>query len=137
MTALFTAKATAKGGRSGHIASDDGILDYDLVMPNEKKGGETGTNPEQMFAAGYAACFGGALELVAKKQGIDLESEVEGRVSLIKDESDGGFKIGVQLVVSAGGLEKEKAEELVKAAHEFCPYSKATRGNIDVDLQVK
>lgn len=134
MTALFTAKATAKGGRSGHVTSDDGILDYDLVMPNEKKEGETGTNPEQLFAAGYAACFGGALELVAKKQGIDLESEVEGRVSLIKDESDGGFKIGVQLVVSASGLEKEKAEELVKAAHEFCPYSKATRGNIDVDL---
>ncbi|WFA06635.1 organic hydroperoxide resistance protein [Bacillus sp. HSf4] len=137
MTTLFTAKVTAKGGRSGHVQSDDGVLDYNIVMPNEKKEGESGTNPEQLFAAGYAACFGGALEHVAKEQGIDFDSEVEGRVSLMKDESDGGFKLGVQLIVAAKGLEKEKAEELVKAAHDFCPYSKAMRGNIDVSLEVK
>lgn len=137
MTVLFTAKVTAKGGRSGHVKSDDGVLDYNIVMPNQKTGGESGTNPEQLFAAGYAACFGGALEHVAKKQGIEIDSEVEGRVSLLKDENDGGFKLGVQLLVSTGGLEKEKALELVKAAHDFCPYSKATRGNIDVDLEVK
>ncbi|OMI28569.1 Organic hydroperoxide resistance protein OhrA [Bacillus haynesii] len=137
MTALFTAKVTAKGGRSGHVQSDDGVLDHNIVMPNEKKEGESGTNPEQLFAAGYAACFGGALEHVAKQKGIDIDSEVEGHVSLLKDESDGGFKIGVKLIVTSGGVEKEKVKELVEAAHDFCPYSKATRGNIDVSLEVK
>ncbi|MEC1301486.1 Ohr family peroxiredoxin, partial [Bacillus paralicheniformis] len=106
MTAIFTAKVTAKGGRSGHVKSDDGVLDHNIVMPNEKKDGESGTNPEQLFAAGYAACFGGALEHVAKQKGIDIDSEVEGHVSLLKDESDGGFKIGVKLIVTSGGVDK-------------------------------
>ncbi|MED0772755.1 Organic hydroperoxide resistance protein OhrA [Bacillus siamensis] len=135
--ALFTAKATAVGGRSGHIKSEDGVLDFDIIMPNAKKDGETGTNPEQLFAAGYAACFGGALELAAKKQNIDLTSEIEGQVSLLKDESDGGYKIGVTLVIDTKDLDKETAEKLVHAAHEFCPYSKATRGNVDVKLELK
>lgn len=135
--ALFTSKATAVGGRAGHIKSDDGVLDFNVVMPNEKKDGETGTNPEQLFAAGYAACFGGALELAAKKQKIDMKSEIEGQVSLMKDESDGGFKIGVTLVIDTKGLDKETAQKLVQAAHEFCPYSKATRGNVDVKLELK
>ncbi|MEW4023426.1 organic hydroperoxide resistance protein [Bacillus sp. CIS52] len=135
--ALFTAKATAVGGRSGHIKSEDGVLDFDIIMPNAKKDGETGTNPEQLFAAGYAACFGGALELAAKKQNIDLTSEIEGQVSLLKDESDGGYKIGVTLVIDTKDLDKETAEKLVQAAHEFCPYSKATRGNVDVKLELK
>ncbi|MBD0405970.1 organic hydroperoxide resistance protein [Bacillus sp. 1021] len=135
--ALFTAKATAVGGRSGHIKSEDGVLDFDIIMPNAKKDGETGTNPEQLFAAGYAACFGGALELAAKKQSIDLTSEIEGQVSLLKDESDGGYKIGVTLVIDTKDLDKETAEKLVHAAHEFCPYSKATRGNVDVKLELK
>ncbi|AME05577.1 organic hydroperoxide resistance protein [Bacillus siamensis] len=135
--ALFTAKATAVGGRSGHIKSEDGVLDFDIIMPNAKKDGETGTNPEQLFAAGYAACFGGALELAAKKQNIDMTSEIEGQVSLLKDESDGGYKIGVTLVIDTKDLDKETAEKLVHAAHEFCPYSKATRGNVDVKLELK
>ncbi|MCC2929557.1 organic hydroperoxide resistance protein [Bacillus mojavensis] len=135
--ALFTAKATARGGRSGHIQSDDGVLDFDIVMPNAKKEGQTGTNPEQLFAAGYAACFGGALEHVAKEQNIDIDSEIEGQVSLMKDEKDGGFKIGVTLVVNTKGLDRDQAQELVEAAHEFCPYSKATRGNVDVKLELK
>ncbi|MEW4058110.1 organic hydroperoxide resistance protein [Bacillus siamensis] len=135
--ALFTAKVTAVGGRSGHIKSEDGVLDFDIIMPNAKKDGETGTNPEQLFAAGYAACFGGALELAAKKQNIDLTSEIEGQVSLLKDESDGGYKIGVTLVIDTKDLDKETAEKLVHAAHEFCPYSKATRGNVDVKLELK
>ncbi|MFT7819970.1 organic hydroperoxide resistance protein [Bacillus siamensis] len=135
--ALFTAKATAVGGRSGHIKSEDGVLDFDIIMPNAKKDGETGTNPEQLFAAGYAACFGGALELAAKKQNIDLTSEIEGQVSLLKDESDGGYKIGVTLVIDTKDLDKETAEKLVQAAHEFCPYSKATRGNVEVKLELK
>ncbi|MGE6631102.1 organic hydroperoxide resistance protein [Bacillus sp. NPDC077027] len=136
MKPIFTAKVTAKGGRAGHVKSADGVIDYDIVMPNVKKEEETGTNPEQLFAAGYASCFGGALEHVAKKQGIEMNSEVEGHVSLLKDESDGGFKIGVKLIVSAQGLDHQQAKELVDAAHEFCPYSKATRGNIDVELDV-
>ncbi|MCC9023673.1 organic hydroperoxide resistance protein [Bacillus nakamurai] len=135
--ALFTSKATAVGGRAGHIKSDDGVLDFNVVMPNEKKDGDTGTNPEQLFAAGYAACFGGALELAAKKHKIDMKSEIEGQVSLMKDESDGGFKIGVTLVIDTKGLDKETAQKLVQAAHEFCPYSKATRGNVDVKLELK
>lgn len=102
--ALFTAKVTARGGRAGHITSDDGVLDFDIVMPNAKKEGQTGTNPEQLFAAGYAACFGGALEHVAKEQNIEIDSEVEGQVSLMKDESDDGFKIGVTLVVNTKNL---------------------------------
>lgn len=135
--ALFTSKATAVGGRSGHIKSEDGVLDFDIIIPNAKKDGETGTNPEQLFAAGYAACFGGALELAAKKQNIDMTSEIEGQVSLLKDESDGGYKIGVTLVIDTKDLDKETAEKLVHAAHEFCPYSKATRGNVDVKLELK
>ncbi|KXZ12708.1 organic hydroperoxide resistance protein [Bacillus nakamurai] len=135
--ALFTSKATAVGGRAGHIKSDDGVLDFNVVMPNEKKDGDTGTNPEQLFAAGYAACFGGALELAAKKHKIDMKSEIEGQVSLMKDEKDGGFKIGVTLVIDTKGLDKETAQKLVQAAHEFCPYSKATRGNVDVKLELK
>ncbi|AOC90741.1 organic hydroperoxide resistance protein [Bacillus sp. L381] len=135
--ALFTSKATAVGGRSGHIKSEDGVLDFDIIMPNAKKDGETGTNPEQLFAAGYAACFGGALELAAKKQNIDMTSEIEGQVSLLKDESDDGYKIGVTLVIDTKDLDKETAEKLVHAAHEFCPYSKATRGNVDVKLELK
>ncbi|MGY8612371.1 organic hydroperoxide resistance protein [Bacillus velezensis] len=135
--ALFTSKATAVGGRAGHIKSEDGVLDYDIIMPNAKKDGETGTNPEQLFAAGYAACFGGALELAAQKQKIDMTSEIEGQVSLLKDESDGGYKIGVTLVIDTKDLDKETAEKLVHAAHEFCPYSKATRGNVDVKLELK
>ena len=106
-------------------------------MQNAKKDGETGTNPEQLFAAGYAACFGGALELAAQKQKIDMTSEIEGQVSLLKDESDGGYKIGVTLVIDTKDLDKETAEKLVHAAHEFCPYSKATRGNVDVKLELK
>ncbi|MFS0654403.1 organic hydroperoxide resistance protein [Bacillus sp. 179-C3.3 HS] len=136
MKPLFTAKVKAHHGREGHVRSDDGVLDHQIVMPNVKKEGDTGTNPEQLFAAGYAACFGGALEQVAKKQGIEIESDVEGQVSLLKDESDGGFKLGVKLIVSAKGLDHDKAKELVEAAHQFCPYSKATRGNIEVDLEV-
>ncbi|ALC80831.1 MULTISPECIES: organic hydroperoxide resistance protein [Bacillus] len=137
MAKIFTAKATAVGGRAGHIQSDDKVLDLDIVMPNEKKNGETGTNPEQLFAAGYAACFGGALQHVAKEKDVDIKAEVEGQVSLLKDDSDGGFKIGVTLIVKNPGIDEGKLKELVHDAHDFCPYSKATRGNIDVELEIQ
>ncbi|WP_082235597.1 organic hydroperoxide resistance protein [Halobacillus massiliensis] len=133
---MFTSHATAQGGREGQVKSDDGIIDVNLVMPGNDSN-ETGSNPEQLFAAGYSACFDGALNLVASKQKKDIESETTADVSLIKDESDNGFKIGVTLNVNVKGVSQEEAEKLVKDAHDFCPYSKATRGNIDVELNAK
>ncbi|MCP3029282.1 organic hydroperoxide resistance protein [Halobacillus sp. A5] len=130
---MFTSHATAKGGREGHVKSDDGIVDVNLVMPGGDSN-EEGSNPEQLFAAGYSACFDGALNLMASKQNKDIESETTADVSLIKDESDNGFKLGVILNVSVKGVSQEEAEKLVEDAHDFCPYSKATRGNIDVEL---
>ncbi|WP_101846660.1 organic hydroperoxide resistance protein [Halobacillus sp. Marseille-P3879] len=133
---MFTSHATAKGGREGQVRSDDGVIDVNLVMPGSDSN-EEGSNPEQLFAAGYSACFDGALNLMASKQKKDIESETTADVSLIKDESDDGFKIGVILNVSVKGVSQEEAEKLVEDAHDFCPYSKATRGNIDVELNAK
>ncbi|WP_304654186.1 organic hydroperoxide resistance protein [Halobacillus shinanisalinarum] len=132
---MFTAHATAKGGREGHVKSDDGLIDLNLVQPGS--GNEQGSNPEQLFAAGYSACFDGALNLVASKKKKDIDSEITADVSLLKDESDGGFKVGVVLNVSVKGVSQEEAEGLVEEAHQVCPYSKATRGNIDVELNAK
>ncbi|QGH33064.1 Ohr family peroxiredoxin [Gracilibacillus salitolerans] len=133
---LFTSKATAQGGRDGHVKSDDGLIDLNLVNP-AGDGDGTGSNPEQLFAAGYSACYDGALNLMASKQKKDIESSITSEVSLLKDEADGGFKIGVVLNVEIKGVSQEEAEELAKQAHDFCPYSKATRGNIDVELKTK
>ncbi|PBB06041.1 MULTISPECIES: organic hydroperoxide resistance protein [Salimicrobium] len=132
---MFTAHATVKGGRNGHVKSDDGLIDLNLAQPGESN--ETGSNPEQLFAAGYSACFDGALNLVADKKKKDIDSEITGDVSLMKDSSDGGLKIGVVLNVSVKGVSQEEAEELVNEAHKVCPYSKATSGNINVELNVK
>ncbi|QDP39063.1 organic hydroperoxide resistance protein [Radiobacillus deserti] len=133
---LFTSHATAKGGRDGHVKSDDGLIDLNLVNPAGNSG-ETGSNPEQLFAAGYSACYDGALNLMASKQKKNIDSSITADVSLLKDSADNGFKIGVVLNVEIGGVSQEEAEELAKMAHDFCPYSKATRGNIDVELKVK
>ncbi|WP_054860663.1 Ohr family peroxiredoxin [Gracilibacillus sp. JCM 18860] len=133
---LFTSKATAKGGRDGHVKSDDGLIDLNLVNPAGDSSG-TGSNPEQLFAAGYSACYDGALNLMASKQKKDIDSSITAEVSLLKDTDDGGFKIGVVLNVEIKGVSQQEAEELAKAAHDFCPYSKATRGNIDVELKTK
>ncbi|MBM7703686.1 organic hydroperoxide resistance protein [Metabacillus iocasae] len=135
MSVLFTAKATATGGREGRVKSDDGVLDAKLVMPGSGSK-EQGTNPEQLFAAGYSACFDGALNLVARQASKKIESTIHGEVSLMKDASDNGYKIGVVLNVEIKGVSQEEAEELVHKAHGVCPYSKATRGNIDVELNV-
>ncbi|MDC3425714.1 organic hydroperoxide resistance protein [Aquibacillus sp. 3ASR75-11] len=133
---LFTSHATAKGGRDGHVKSDDGIIDLNLVNP---AGGskEKGTNPEQLFAAGYAACYDGALNLKASNRNKEIDSTITADVSFLKDQSDNGFKVGVTLNVEIKGVSQSEAEELAEEAHEFCPYSKATRGNIDVNLNVK
>ncbi|PRO66916.1 organic hydroperoxide resistance protein [Alkalicoccus urumqiensis] len=133
---VFSTKASAVGGREGHVKSDSGVIDLDLKMPDQNGIPDDATNPEQLFAAGYSACYDGALNLMAQKAKKDIESETTAEVSLNKDPEDNGFKVGVTLHVHIKGVSKEEAEELAHKAHDFCPYSKATRGNIDVDLNV-
>jgi Ohr subfamily peroxiredoxin len=133
--AIYTAHAHAVGGRQGTAKSDDGHLDVKLAFPKSMGGDGAGTNPEQLFAAGYSACFLGALGLVARNQGIKLgEHSLDSEVDLIKDETS--FHVGVRLTLNAPDLDRETAEKLLHAAHQVCPYSKATRGNIEVELKV-
>jgi osmotically inducible protein OsmC len=136
MEALYTAEATASGGRRGHVRSSDGVIDLDLAMPKAMGGpGGAKSNPEQLFAAGYSACFQSALFAVARGEGADVqESTVTGRVGIGRDDT--GFGLQVELVVSIPGVERSHAEALVHKAHEMCPYSKATRGNVEVTLAV-
>lgn len=138
MNILYTARATAHGGREGHVRSEDGVLDLDLSMPKALGGpGRTATNPEQLFAAGYSACFENAVLFVARAQKIALTStEVSAEVG-IGPNGSGGFALAVSLGVKLGGVAQAQAEALVAAAHQVCPYSNATRGNIDVQLQVQ
>jgi osmotically inducible protein OsmC len=138
MQILYTTSVAAtKGGRTGHVKSIDGYLNLPLAMPKELGGpGGEGTNPEQLFAAGYAACFHSALQLVARMRRITLgESEVTAHVSIGK-EQDGGFALEAALEVNLPGVASDVAKELIEAAHQVCPYSKATRGNIKVTLHV-
>jgi lipoyl-dependent peroxiredoxin len=133
MKPLYTAAVSVTGGRDGHIRSEDGVLDMDVRSPKELGGsGEKATNPEQLFAAGYAACFDSALNLVLREAKKKVDTEVTANVTIGKDEEDGGFKLAVRLDVSIPGMEKEEAQEFVHKAHNTCPYSKATRGNIEV-----
>jgi lipoyl-dependent peroxiredoxin len=133
--AIYTAHAHAVGGRNGTAKSDDGHLDVKLAFPKSMGGDGNGANPEQLFAAGYSACFLGALGLVARNQGVKLgEHSLDAEVDLIKDETS--FHVGVRLKLNAPELDRETAEKLLHAAHEVCPYSKATRGNVDVALEV-
>ena len=137
MEALYTAKATSTGaGRLGHVASSDGVLEHDLSIPKEMGGpGGAGTNPEQLFAAGYAACFHSALQAVARKEKVSVrDSSVTAEVGIGRQGETYG--LAVDLVVSLPGLEEEAGRKLVDAAHQMCPYSNATRGNIDVNLRV-
>ena len=136
MSTLYSTRATVVGGREGHVRTDDGLLDLQLSMPKALGGKETGTNPEQLFAAGYAACFQSALAHVARTQKIALTgSTVTGQVGLAAQEV--GFKLEVALEVETQGLSQADAEALVAAAHQVCPYSNATRGNVDVAITVK
>jgi osmotically inducible protein OsmC len=137
MQTLYTTSAVATGdGRNGHVQSIDGLLSADVRMPVELGGAGGATNPEQLFAAGYAACFHSALKLVAGQLGGDAsDSEVVADVSIGLLPS-GGFGLAVQLEVTLPAMDHDAAEVLVKAAHEVCPYSNATRGNIDVALSV-
>lgn len=135
MRTLYTAVATAHGGREGHVRSSDGIVDLDLKVPKGMGGsGGAGTNPEQLFAAGYAACFESAMRATARKQKKPLaDATVTGHVNFnVNDE--GRFVLSVELHGKVEGLSHEDAEALMHAAHEVCPYSNATRGNIEVKL---
>ena len=137
MQVLYTAEATAWGGRQGRSASSDGNLDVELVRPKEMGGpGGPGTNPEQLFAVGYAGCFHSALQLVAKGMNLDVSgSAISVRIGLVKRD-DGAFGISAEIDAELPGLSSEQAHELIERAHAVCPYSNATRGNIDHKLTV-
>ena len=138
MDALYTAVATANG-REGRTVSSDGQIDLTLAFPEALGGNGKGTNPEQLFAAGYAACFASAMSNVARQEKIDVtDVSVTAEVSIGKDETDGGF--GLSVVMRAelpDHLQGPAGEALLKKTHAFCPYSKATRGNIKVDLVIE
>ena len=131
---LYTANAHTTGGRDGRSVTDDGLLDVKLSLPKPMGGAGNGTNPEQLFAAGYSACFMGALKHVAgaKKVALPADSSVDASVAI--GPTPQGFGIGVKLVVDLPGLDRTVAQDLVDSAHQVCPYSNATRGNIAVDL---
>lgn len=132
---LYTAHATSTGGREGKSATPDGALSVTLSTPKELGGaGGPGTNPEQLFAAGYSACFIGAMKVVAGKMKIDLPADLSVTADVGIGPIPTGFSIQVGLNISIPGLDRTAAEQLVHAAHQVCPYSNATRGNIDVSL---
>jgi lipoyl-dependent peroxiredoxin len=134
---LYTAHATSTGGRTGTTESSDGALKATLSTPKELGGaGGPGTNPEQLFAAGYSACFIGAMKAVAGGQKIKLPDDVSIKADVGIGPIPGGFGIQVAMAITVPGFEKAQAEALVAAAHKVCPYSNATRGNIDVTLTV-
>jgi lipoyl-dependent peroxiredoxin len=134
---LYTAEATVTGGRDeGHARTSDGALDVQLRTPSELGGQGGGTNPEQLFAAGYAACFESALKTVGRRRDGDADDvSIDSKVSLGPGE-DRSFILAVQLDVTLSQLSGDDAADVVRAAHQVCPYSKATRGNIDVALSV-
>jgi osmotically inducible protein OsmC len=135
MKVLYTAAAMSSGdARNGHVRSSDGLLDFDLAAPKEMGGAGGATNPEQLFAAGYSACFHSALKLVAKNQKVEIsDSAVSAEVGIGPNDA-GGFGLTVALHVELSGVDQATADELAEAAHQVCPYSNATRGNIDVTV---
>ncbi|MCF0095741.1 MULTISPECIES: organic hydroperoxide resistance protein [unclassified Micromonospora] len=138
MQVLYTASATATGdGRDGHVETSDGTLALDLAVPKEMGGAGGAANPEQLFAAGYAACFHSALRLVARRAKADVTGSVVAAEVGIGPNGSGGFGLTVQLVVDLPAVARDAAEQIVEQAHQVCPYSNATRGNIDVALTVR
>ena len=137
METIYQAKATAIGGREGRVSSSDGVLDFKVEIPKEMGGrGGAFTNPEQLFAAGYAACFDSALNLVARTQKIRLQNiETTAIVGIGKTET-GGFGLDVDIEVKIPEIDRELAQKLIEQAHQVCPYSNATRGNIRVDIKL-
>jgi len=137
MKTLYTTSVTAKGGRNGQVKSDNGVLDLEVRMPKGLGGANDDyTNPEMLFAAGYAACFDSALNLVISKSKIQTgETSVSAKVSIGQNEN-GGFGLAAELDVNIPGVSLEEAQELTEKAHQICPYSNATRNNIEVKLSV-
>lgn len=137
MKTLYTTSVTAKGGRDGHVKSENGILELDVRTPKALGGGSDDfTNPEMLFAAGYSACFDSALNLVIKRSKMETgETTVTAKVSIGQIEN-GGLGLAVELDVNVPGVSLEEAQSLVEQAHQVCPYSNATRNNIEVQLAV-
>ncbi|MBP2457388.1 Ohr subfamily peroxiredoxin [Clavibacter michiganensis] len=137
MESIYTAIAHASGGgRDGHVRSEDDRIDFDTRPPKEMGGSGEGTNPEQLFAAGYSACFLGATHVVGKNAGVDTkDAEVSASVS-IGDNGQGGFQLAVELDVYLPNVAPERRQEVADAAHQVCPYSNATRGNIEVTISI-
>ena len=137
MKALYTAEALATGeGRNGHTRSTDGRVDVDLAVPTEMGGSGDGANPEQLFAGGYAACFHSALQMVARQDEANVAGSAVGAQVGIGQLDGGGFGLAVTLEISLPHLPPAQAQELTEKAHQVCPYSNATRGNIEVTLTV-
>ena len=135
MKTLYTAHATSIGGRSGHVETDDKNLSLDLASPGAPNAKTGSTNPEQLFACGYSACFGSALDHVAKSEKISVK-EIKVSADITLNQDDNGYSIGATLNVTLDGVDGPTAQRLVEAAHKVCPYSKATRGNVNVVLKV-
>ena len=134
-TVLYSATATATGGREGRAVSSDGVLDVALTVPKGLGGaGNPGTNPEQLFAAGYSACFIGALKVAGRQDRVAVPDDVQVAAKVSLGKIDTGYGLAVELVVHLPGLDRDVAQALVEKAHHTCPYSNATRGNIDVTL---
>ena len=137
MSALYSTEARAVGGRAGHVKSSDGLISLDLAMPKELGGKGGATNPEQLFAAGYSACFESAMRFIAGKQKLSLtDAAVTAKIDLLPN-GEGGFRLGAALTAETKGLDQAAAEALVAAAHKVCPYSNALKGNVDVALSVQ
>ena len=138
MASLYSTKVTASGGRHGSIRSEDGLLDLKLALPRTLGGKGDATNPEQLFAGGYAACFENAILHVSRDAGhrfADNDIEVVARIDLNRNEA-GGFALSAALAVTMAGIDQESAERLVQSAHAICPYSNAIRSNVDVTVSV-
>ena len=135
---IYKTTATATGGRDGAARSDDGSVDVKLVIPKELGGpGGVGANPEKLFAAGYSACFLGAMKAVSSKEGVKVPADATVTAEIgFGPRSEGGYGITADLTIAMPGVAREDAERLVHAAHQVCPYSNATRGNVDVGLSV-
>lgn len=134
---IYSTTMISNGGRDGRVFSPDNTFVQNLATPKEMDGqGGNDTNPEQLFAAGYSACFNSALSLILSRHKVnDANPEVEITIELVKDTTDNGFKLAADIDVTLENVSQEEAEQYVEQAHQFCPYSKATRGNIDVNLK--
>lgn len=137
MNPLYTAEALATGGgRNGHVLTTDGRVDLALAVPQSMGGSGNGANPEQLFAAGYAACFHSALQMAARERKLSIEGSSVGARVHLGSTAGGGFGLGVTLEVVLPEVDPDLANELAERAHEVCPYSNATRGNIEVNIHV-